>query len=117
MPTLLSTTVHSYYVGVLCTATMYLGVLAGCGLHVVVAGSVVSWDSSSMSLVALVACSVAWAKDNYKDELSGVTTNVCSVGLLGAIILVVLSEAALFVALLWALVLSLVAHASTTVPY
>ena len=48
--------VHTQYVDVLCTATCYLGTLAGSLLHVVVSGTVATWDAGA-TVVLLLAVS------------------------------------------------------------
>ena len=46
--------VHTQYVDVLCTATCYLGTMTGSLLHVVVSGTVATWDTGATILLLLV---------------------------------------------------------------
>ena len=106
--------VHTLYVDVLCTATMYLGVLSAGLLHALVCCTTYSMDSGTLIVILLTSSCYAWYKDNHQDEYSGVSTLTPSISLLAAVILVVVSEAMLFISILWSVVLSLVAHSIYT---
>ena len=71
-----------------------------------------TWDTGATPLLLVSMCAAAWCKDNHMDEHSGVLTTNSGVGLLAGVVLLVLSEVALFVSILWALVLLLVAHSA-----
>nr|ATQ37457.1 cytochrome c oxidase subunit 3 [Diplonema ambulator] len=103
-------TVHSYYVNVLVVSTVYVGCMLGVALHVVVCSTTATWDAGSAVVLVVAVGALSWAKENHYDEHSGVLTTNSAVSVLAAVVLVVLSEAALFVSILWALILVLVAH-------
>ena len=48
------------------------------------------------------------------DDANGVNTMTCSVSILAAVVLVVVSEVMLFISILWSVVLVLVAHSIYT---
>ncbi len=63
-----------------------------------------------MVLLLVVASGFSWAKENHQDDYRGVNTMTSSISLLASMVLVVISEAMLFISILWSVVLSLVAH-------
>lgn len=101
---------HSQYVNVLVVSTMYIGTLAGVALHTIVASTTSTWDAGASAVLLLIVGSFLWAKENHYDEHNGVHTTNSSIAILAAVVLVVVSEAALFISILWALVLVLVSH-------
>lgn len=46
--------VHTFYVDVVTTATMYLGTVTAAGLHGMVISTTSTWDSGSLVLILLV---------------------------------------------------------------
>jgi len=105
-----SVVVHTFYVDVATTATMYLGTTSAVALHGLVLSTTASWDAGTVGLLLLVASSYSWSKENHVDDANGVNTMTSSVSLLASVVLVVVSEVMLFVSILWSVILSLVAH-------
>ena len=105
--------VHTHYVDVMCTVTCYVGTMTGALLHVVVTGTSSTWDTGAAVLVLLSVSTYAWSKDNSQDEYAGVQTLTAGVCILASVVLVIVSEAMLFISILWSVVLALVAHSST----
>nr|QHQ98657.1 cytochrome c oxidase subunit 3 [Diplonema japonicum] len=101
---------HSHYVNVLVVSTMYVGTLAGVSLHTVVVSTTSTWDAGASAVLLVVLGSFLWIKENHYDEHNGVHTTNSSIALLASVVLLVVSEAALFISILWALVLVLVSH-------
>lgn len=92
--------VHTFYVDVLTTATMYLGTISAAALHGMVWSTTTCWDAGSLVLLLVVASSYSWYKDNHQDEYAGVNTVTPSISLLASVVLVVISEVMLFIAIL-----------------
>ena len=51
--------VHTFYVDVLTTSTMYLGMVVGSTLHALVLCTSGTWDTGSLVLVLIVGSTVA----------------------------------------------------------
>ncbi len=103
---------HPHYVNVLCVCTSYVGVGAAALLHNVISCCTSSHDCSSSCVLFIVVCTILWSKDNNKDLLAGVNTLSCSNSLLLAVLLVILSEAALFVSILWCVLVVTLTHSA-----
>nr|QHQ98640.1 cytochrome c oxidase subunit 3 [Lacrimia lanifica] len=102
--------VHTFYVDVVTTATMYLGTVAAAVLHGLVVSTTATWDTGSLVVILLVQSCYAWSKENSQDDAMGVNTTTPSITLLVSTVLVVVSEVMLFISILWSVVLVLVAH-------
>ena len=79
------------------TCTMYLGVLAGALLHTAVLSTHTVWDGGAVVLVCMIWAAVSWSKDNQQDVLHGSMSSTAMCALSLSIILVVVSEGALFI--------------------
>ena len=102
--------VHTFYVDVMTTSTMYLGTISAVSLHGVVWSTTTSWDTGTIVILLVASSCFSWVKENHQDEYRGVNTMTSSISLLASMVLVVISEAMLFISILWSVVLSLVAH-------
>ena len=58
------------------------------------------YDSSLLSLLASYVALALWSKDNNNDHRHGVSNNTASISLVVSVVLVVVSEVALFVSVL-----------------
>ena len=101
--------VHSYYVDVMTTTTMYVGAITGTTLHSIISSTTTVWDAGGTVVYIVGASSYAWYKDNHQDSYGGVDTLLNMVCTVVSISLVVVSEVSLFISILWSVVLTLVA--------
>nr|QHQ98688.1 cytochrome c oxidase subunit 3 [Artemidia motanka] len=105
---LVSVVRHVVYVNIMTPATLGVVVFAGTLLHLLVlSGTGSAYDSSTMGCVVLLACVIGWHRENNTDWTLGVSDSTASGALLTGVVLVVISEVALFVTLLWAVILYL----------
>ena len=96
-------TPHLQYVLVLTPLLLGVGVSAGSILLAVVSGA--STSSSAYGLIAICCTAYAalyWVRDNGTEDQDGVVLHVGGISMLCSIVLVVISEAALFSSIVWA---------------
>ena len=82
------------------SATMYLGVLGGAVLQVAVLSTYSMWDTGAVAVLGVTWAAISWAKDNQQDSMQGSTSSVAMSALSLSVILLVVSEAALFLSAL-----------------
>nr|ATQ37471.1 cytochrome c oxidase subunit 3 [Diplonema sp. ATCC 50224] len=101
-------TCHSYYVNVVTSATGPTALLTMSTLHILVTSSHSSFHYGSTSTITLVIGALGWIHENSHDDSTGVHTYSASLSLMSAIALLIISEALLFVTVLWVVILHLV---------
>nr|QHQ98624.1 cytochrome c oxidase subunit 3 [Namystynia karyoxenos] len=112
---LVSSVLHVMYVNIVTPATIVVVVFGGVLLWCfVVSAHSGLWDFGLCSIVVLVLGNVMWVKENSVDMLQGV--HDCNAGMaLGvSVLLLVVSECALFGTILWVVVLFLLACSGST---
>nr|QHQ98702.1 cytochrome c oxidase subunit 3 [Sulcionema specki] len=106
------------YINVLCVTTLPVSIMVALLVHTLV-NSLASYyyDGVLTLLVVTMTSLLGWCKENTVDHRLGVNNNTNSTSLVLSMVLVVLSEAALFVSILWVVVLVLVSTHSSYIEY